>query len=219
MNECEKYELLIGCLIDGEISEEDRKVLEEHLEQCPSCKALYETYASVFATDDLPEPPSELASGVMEKIAMMPDRKKKPAIRIIRYFSAAAIVALAVYLSMPLFGGVKQQANSTEPQTAQDTSGVPEISQYNEKGFSDQDSAARTESYEFLKGKSCAYIYTVLPDYITSQPSYSLDDGSLVIFPTEGELSLLIKNGYFSSYEGLTTEDLTTSNTAIIFVP
>ena len=42
MTDCSEYIILISCLIDGEITSEEKAELFAHMEQCSECKAMYE---------------------------------------------------------------------------------------------------------------------------------------------------------------------------------
>ena len=70
MNSCEYYQELICRLIDGELSEEGRAVLAQHLRECPECAAVYDAFAGISQAmgDDMQEPPADMAANIMAQI-------------------------------------------------------------------------------------------------------------------------------------------------------
>ena len=42
MENCEKYLEWISAHLDGQLSDEEERELEEHLDQCPTCRAIEE---------------------------------------------------------------------------------------------------------------------------------------------------------------------------------
>ena len=101
MKNCEYFEELISCLIDGEITDDEKLELEKHLDECTSCRELYNTYSALFGRAELVDPPEELLSGVMEAVRDLPAGKKpdsgKRMYLFVRYIAAAACLALAVF--------------------------------------------------------------------------------------------------------------------------
>ena len=100
MTECEKYEELISCLLDGEISGEEKDALTRHLAHCPSCQETYRTYSVLFPpqrgeTDDVP---GALLSGVMDRVAQAPAPagRRIPRRAVAGWAAAAACVAPTV---------------------------------------------------------------------------------------------------------------------------
>lgn len=110
MKNCEYYEELISSLIDGEITETEKLELEEHLEECTSCRELYNTYSALFGRADLAEPPKELLPNVMAAVRDLPAGRKsgggKKTYIYIRYIAAAAAcLALAIFAVPRLLPG------------------------------------------------------------------------------------------------------------------
>ena len=96
MADCFKYHEMISCLIDGELSEAERKELDQHLESCEGCRALLNIYELAF-DGEMVEPPKELVSGSMLKVrAAAASAKRHLRKHIMRYAAAAACFALIV---------------------------------------------------------------------------------------------------------------------------
>lgn len=70
MSNCSKYEELISCMIDGELTQAEENELMEHIAQCPSCRSLYKTYKEAFGSFDnvMVEPPAELKENIMAAV-------------------------------------------------------------------------------------------------------------------------------------------------------
>ena len=75
MEHCEEYLELISTAIDGQISPQARQTLNQHLAQCPGCRALYaamaEDRAALNAVGES-EPPEGFARAVMERVKAEP---------------------------------------------------------------------------------------------------------------------------------------------------
>ena len=75
MEHCEEYLELISAAIDGQISPQARQTLNQHLAQCPGCRALYaamaEDCAALSAVGES-EPPEGFARAVMERVKAEP---------------------------------------------------------------------------------------------------------------------------------------------------
>ncbi|MCL2752458.1 MAG: zf-HC2 domain-containing protein [Firmicutes bacterium] len=86
----------ISAMIDGELPEADAALLRGHFDKCPSCRILYDDFASLkkgFADLDV-EPPDTLAPGILYKINLgeEPSRIRRVVGRL------AAVAACAVVL-------------------------------------------------------------------------------------------------------------------------
>lgn len=96
MAECFKYHEMISCLIDNELSGEERKELDKHLEHCEGCRALLNIYELAF-DGEMVEPPKELVTGTMLKVrAKAAAAKRHLRKHIMRYAAAAACFAIIV---------------------------------------------------------------------------------------------------------------------------
>ena len=47
MENCETYLEWISAHLDGQLSDEEERELEEHLDQCPTCRAIEERLAAL----------------------------------------------------------------------------------------------------------------------------------------------------------------------------
>lgn len=102
------FEELLSLKLDGELTDEQERELEEHLESCPDCRETYELLTGVRqALDFEVEPPESLASGVMD--AVRADISAKKALRHRRISIAAGIFAAAAVLAVAIIPGTVRQ--------------------------------------------------------------------------------------------------------------
>jgi hypothetical protein len=120
MSNCIKYQEMISCYIDGELSESETADLMSHIDSCPSCRSLLEIYKSCHEAYSgegvMEEPPEKLLSGVMASIrasnAVVSDtsvpsnaipftKKKSKSKNILIAFAALAACIAIVLLSFP----------------------------------------------------------------------------------------------------------------------
>jgi len=129
MSECEKYLEMISAQIDNELSPEEEWELERHLEGCPSCRRVKEAFGAISGavSEELVQPPEELAASVMQKIRESDkcgeDRKEKSRnskrIYLKRYLALAACAALIIITASSQIPNVYRLARkSAEPQAA-----------------------------------------------------------------------------------------------------
>ena len=105
MSSCDLIQEKISQLLDGDLSPQEREEVEAHIQDCPSCAAIYQAFSLVSAgiAENLEEPPRALFENVMDAV-----RQEKPHRRVlvpVRYRSAAAAaacVALVLGLSLGL---------------------------------------------------------------------------------------------------------------------
>ena len=112
MDKCIEYLELISAYIDGELTEYDRKRVDEHLETCENCSAILDLYreVSVSAEESCVPAPEALRVGVMDKIlsgetdsaagAASVKRQKTVRTLLTRYLPIAACLAV-VLLTLP----------------------------------------------------------------------------------------------------------------------
>lgn len=101
MEHCKEYIELISAAIDGALTTEETARLEEHLNACPDCQALYDDLNRVHQAL-LELPPVEVPEGLTERIleAVAADnitalpKPKKSALRWKKTVAAAAVFAL-----------------------------------------------------------------------------------------------------------------------------
>lgn len=107
---CEQIEGLLSAFLEGALNQTDKAVVESHLAGCPDCAALLSVLSRTQkALAGFPE--LEVSSGLLARLAAIPERKKKfsltfdfvlkPALQPV--FAAAAIfmTLLSFYLFNP----------------------------------------------------------------------------------------------------------------------
>jgi len=110
VNNCSEYLELISAYADGELSESDKLLTEEHLSVCENCASILEVYRSItLAVDEsCVEPPDSLCAGVMDRVkndntALIAEKMKKfKTVNMIltRYLPMAACLAFLL-LTVP----------------------------------------------------------------------------------------------------------------------
>jgi len=129
MSECEKYLEMISAQIDNELSPEEETELERHLEGCPSCRRVKEAFGAISGamSEELVQPPEELAASVMQKIRESDkcgeNRKEKSKnskrIYLKRYLALAACAALIIITASSQIPNIYSLTRkSAEPQAA-----------------------------------------------------------------------------------------------------
>lgn len=124
MRECKKYQDMISCAIDGELSANERRALSHHLECCPDCRSVYAQMQQLTTSlqQSAVEPPAALLEGVMRSIgATTPEAKKSRKKNYIRYISAAACLALVLFIGYAALHsgfGASKDAAAPESNTA-----------------------------------------------------------------------------------------------------
>lgn len=95
MNDCKRYQEMICCLIDGELSQKDAEALMAHIALCPECKATYEAFSAVSAAvaDDLEEVPDALHERIMAGVRRSATYEKNKRSRDRRFKSIIAAAA------------------------------------------------------------------------------------------------------------------------------
>lgn len=111
MKDCTRFEELISCLIDGEISREEHSEIDAHIAVCSECRALCDDLISI--SDSLSglsvEPPPELLPSVMAKIAAK-NKKRTWRLHPGYFVAVAAVLVVVIFTSTripSLFGSKK----------------------------------------------------------------------------------------------------------------
>ena len=83
-------------MVDGALDEGQEAELRAHMETCPSCKGLYEVFSglSQAMSEELATPPESLVQGIMFKISIEEQKKRKKHSHIGSYAAVAACLAL-----------------------------------------------------------------------------------------------------------------------------
>jgi len=73
---CEKIEKLLSPYLEDELSQEEKKTVENHLEMCPNCSSLLSFIKE--AKNSLSEfPELEVSDSLLERLHALPNKKKK----------------------------------------------------------------------------------------------------------------------------------------------
>ena len=99
MKDCAYYQELISRLIDRELTLEEGEELAAHARSCPECQAVYKAFSTLSGTlsDELEEPPEELAENVMAQIRReeVRSRHTRPVLNR-KILSVAALAVLVI---------------------------------------------------------------------------------------------------------------------------
>lgn len=96
MINCDECRELISCMIDDELSEQQERLVREHIADCPECRRVYEAFCTVSEQMRRTEPlPDGLHEKIMSGIKAKP--KKKARIVWLKALSAAACLALVIF--------------------------------------------------------------------------------------------------------------------------
>ena len=134
MEHCEEYLELISAAIDGQISPQARQTLNQHLAQCPGCRALYaamaEDRAALNAVGES-EPPEGFARAVMERVKAEPRTGAIPLFRrpqVKKLLATAACALLCVGVVRFAAGSIRM--GSAAPTSGNSTGGAAPASSY-----------------------------------------------------------------------------------------
>ena len=133
MNACDRYEIMISALLDGELDEREKAELSAHITGCGHCTALAAAFAAVSGTleEGLEEPPAELHGAIMEKVetAAKVKRSQTRFMRLRPIIAAAACVAVVVVTLLAANRGLRN-AMDTAGGSAESYAAAPEAPAY-----------------------------------------------------------------------------------------
>lgn len=96
---CEQVREQISAMLDGELSENDRAFVMEHLAACPECRRVYEAFSAISdSLHDLDDVPDGFTESVMCRIRSEANTPK-------RGHRLPGILAMAACLALVLFAG------------------------------------------------------------------------------------------------------------------
>ena len=133
MNVCERYEIMISALLDGELSERDKAELSAHIAGCERCGALAAAFAAASGafSEGLEEPPEDLHGAIMERVgaAAKVRRSQTRFMRLRPIIAAAACVAVVAVTLLAANHGLRS-AKSTTAGGAESFAAAPEAPSY-----------------------------------------------------------------------------------------
>lgn len=114
--QCEQALELISAALDGELTPSQRTDLEAHLNECPSCAALFDElagHARLLRQLDC-QPPEDLTERILSQLPDQFPKKGFPRVRWMRWGSLAACAALVVWagFSLPRFAATQDSSTS-----------------------------------------------------------------------------------------------------------
>ena len=97
MNSCEKIQEMISAMLDGELTREEKAIVQEHIASCNECAAMYEDFAflSEEMGENLSHTPANLHEHIMDGIKAQ-IKPKKPIHVLMRPYMAAAACLIIV---------------------------------------------------------------------------------------------------------------------------
>lgn len=98
MTDCEKIQEMISAMLDGELSEKEKRAIEEHIADCPECAAMYADFAALSTelTESFAEVPATLHDRIMKGVRTSPKPGKPLLITLRPYMSAAACLVVII---------------------------------------------------------------------------------------------------------------------------
>jgi len=103
---CEEALELLSARLDGELTAQEERELEDHLSVCPACRELAEELSALhFSFEDLEDEqaPEDLTARVMERVRGLEREKKavplfrRPQVRALAGLAACAVVCAGLY--------------------------------------------------------------------------------------------------------------------------
>lgn len=133
MNPCGHWEELLSARLDGPLTQEEARQLEDHLAACPRCRQyardLEETQKAL--RDWGAEPPPAVTEAILDAVRKEPRPAKRPR-RAWMSLAAAAVLALVIWGAVQL-PGLGESAESAAPDSAVMEQGPMEDSEGSQK--------------------------------------------------------------------------------------
>lgn len=104
--DCDKYMELLSARLDGALTEEEERELEEHLAVCPDCRAVGAQLSALQGAfpelEEAAAPPEGFARGVMDRIRAEASPKviplfKRPQVRALAGLAACLVLVVGLY--------------------------------------------------------------------------------------------------------------------------
>ena len=114
---CDNAISLIHEYLDGDIEEDKKETLKQHLETCSECAVLYEEFTlseSILKNVPIPQPSEDLSEQIMAKLSVNKVKKSRTSswFQLVRRhpaITAAAIFLIMMMLSLLTLGGQGQE--------------------------------------------------------------------------------------------------------------
>ncbi|MGM9578179.1 MAG: zf-HC2 domain-containing protein [Evtepia sp.] len=150
MNPCEHWEELLSARLDGPLTQEEARQLEDHLAACPRCRQyareLEETQKALQAW--AAEPPPAVAEAILDAVRKAPRPAKRPR-RAWMSLAAAAVLALVIWGAVQLPGAGETTESAAAADSAVMEQGPMEdsgASLYTNEEYSQESSSAEPEA-------------------------------------------------------------------------
>lgn len=150
MNPCEHWEELLSARLDGPLTQEEARQLEDHLAACPRCRQyareLEETQKALQAW--AAEPPPAVAAAILDAVRKEPRPAKRPR-RAWMSLAAAAVLALVIWGAVQLPGLGESAESAAASDSAVMEQGPMEDSEDNQKTneeYSQESASAEPEA-------------------------------------------------------------------------
>lgn len=167
---CEQMTMLLSAYLDGELSVQEEKQMQEHLEQCADCRALLEQLQTLHTSfSDLEEIPAPegFVDGVMSRIQAESKPKvvplfKRPQFRAVMGMAACAVLCIG-FGRIALGGSGKSAAQ--EPMAAPVAPPMPEMAMY------DAAPAESAMEYSVVAGPESKQVGAPVEPIVPMEPS------------------------------------------------
>lgn len=194
LKSCEEYSEKISCLIDGELSEEDKAELCLHLEACPECRTVYETLRALseeIRSMDA-KAPADFTGGVMDAVRQSAvkqptvkqgEKEKQSVFRggrfaFGRFTAVAAVFAVIILALSRILPGADEVGNSGD--TAKSMTGAGNYAASDEADAGEPDA-------EMYAGESGVEMYSA-----GGESPVAEQDGALrIIAPEDAEADVI----------------------------
>ena len=116
MTECERYQEMIGAMLDGELAQQEKAELRAHVTECPQCQAMLEAFEAISDSlqEEAVQPPTDFTQQVMARIDAAERQKKQPRPYWQRVLALAACLVLVIIGVTPWLqnGGAADSADT-----------------------------------------------------------------------------------------------------------
>lgn len=126
MERCERFLDLISLSLDGQLTQQEQQALDEHLSQCPDCRALLAELSNIhdsFSAFEAQDVPEGFTAGVMDRVREYENSKKviplwkNPQLRVWGSLAACAVLCVGLMRS-GMFPSAQDAAPMVSPAAA-----------------------------------------------------------------------------------------------------